>query len=269
MSRPRPQYSDALAVPIFGDKPTTKKYGLLGVAREDEEDEEGARVEVDPQKAAEYLALKDQVLVNVVRALLSDPDVLVVFSARWPSGVWRRDLYRTLREWQRVGGLRMLLRKLRGLDCPEPSDVGATVHNSSLLLSFGEEDLYWQDADPDFDVTATMDSMEECSVVRAMLQRASRSWKSSTSRKVTGCETPRLNQDDATIGEGQEIRVARRAIEQLACKAAVLQGEGDVATALRADLAALQTELAKLIATTTSTSTPKSSNKNNRCFYPA
>jgi len=250
----------------LGRETARKKNGMMEVAGEDE-DQEQARVEVDPQKSAEYLALKDQVLVSVLRAILSDPDVLVVFSARWPSGIWRRDLYRTLREWQRVGGLRMLLRKLHGLECPVSSDVGAAVHKSSLLLSFGEEDLYWQEADPDFEVTATMDNMEECLVVRAALQRASSSWRSnSASRKGTVSETSRSNQDGAAVGEGQEIRVARRAIEQLACKAAVFQGEGDTATALRADLAALQAELTKLINTTSSTS---STNKHQRCFYPA
>eukprot|EP00931_Biecheleriopsis_adriatica_P016400 TRINITY_DN12098_c0_g1_i1.p1 TRINITY_DN12098_c0_g1~~TRINITY_DN12098_c0_g1_i1.p1 ORF type:complete len:365 (+),score=45.57 TRINITY_DN12098_c0_g1_i1:96-1097(+) len=58
---------------------------------------------------ARQLGITDQMLLCLGRALLSDPDILVVCACHWPGGDWQRKAFRLLRQWQKHGLLGVLL----------------------------------------------------------------------------------------------------------------------------------------------------------------
>lgn len=70
-----------------------------------------------------HMTDREQLVVQIVRALLCDPDVLMINLKHLPLDEWSEHLYLVLWLWRRAGGLKELLRELRWMGEKDKDDV--------------------------------------------------------------------------------------------------------------------------------------------------
>eukprot|EP00746_Dinoflagellata_sp_MGD_P071643 gnl/MRDRNA2_/MRDRNA2_291565_c0_seq1.p1 gnl/MRDRNA2_/MRDRNA2_291565_c0~~gnl/MRDRNA2_/MRDRNA2_291565_c0_seq1.p1 ORF type:complete len:356 (+),score=62.74 gnl/MRDRNA2_/MRDRNA2_291565_c0_seq1:57-1070(+) len=86
-----------------------------------------------PELKARRALQKTGMIVSIARALLTDPDVLILLRARWPGGQWQEQVLKKLYQWQREG-----LHALLGSKNVETDD---RRQSRTLILTQDEKDL--------------------------------------------------------------------------------------------------------------------------------
>lgn len=97
-----------------------------------------------PELKARRALQKTGMIITVARALLTDPDVLILLRARWPGGQWQEHVLSILYRWQRLG-----LRALLGDDHREELE-GDRTRSRTLILTKDEKELHGIKADRTF-----------------------------------------------------------------------------------------------------------------------